>query len=222
MNTEVKKNIKKLINVFEMGVTDIKYSQIYIYGDGPGSRRQITLSFGITEYGNLKKLIQIYIAQNGVYADKFKKFVDKIGSQPLVDNSEFKSLLAESSKKDPIMRDCQERIYDIAYWDRAQSWFEDGGFKTNLAMAVIMDSFIHSGSIPSFLRNKFSTKLPISGGNEKDWIKNYCQSRKVWLANHSRKILRGTVYRVNFFLSQIEKGNWGLDCPFSAEGVKIC
>lgn len=217
-----KTNIKKLINVFEMGVKDIKYSQLYIYADGPGSRRQITLSFGITEYGNLKKLVQLYIANGGKYSEQFRPFVAKIGSTPLVDNSTFKALLIESSKNDAIMRDTQDKIYDIAYWDRAQNWFIEGGFKSNLAMAVIMDSFIHSGSILSFLRNKFATKLPAAGGDEKEWIKNYCQARKFWLANHSRKILRNTVYRMNFFISEIAKNNWEFDCPIKAQGVNIC
>lgn len=222
ISTQTKTDIKKLINVFEMGSKDIKYSQLYIYSDGPGSRRQITLSFGITEYGNLKKLIQLYIANKGNYASQFAPFVNKIGSTPLVDNATFKSLLIESSKNDPTMRDCQDKIYDSVYWDRAYNWFKEGGFKTNMAMAVIMDSFIHSGSVLSFLRNKFTTKLPAAGGDEKEWIKNYCQVRKFWLANHSRRILRGTVYRVNFFMSEMAKGNWDFSCPLLAQGVKVC
>ena len=219
---KTKSNIKKLINIFEMGRADIKYDQIYIYSDGPGEKRQITLSFGITEYGNLKKLVQNYIANAGKYSEKFEPFVSKIGISPLVDNSTFKSLLLESSKNDAIMKASQEKIYDLAYWDKAYNWFSEGGFTKNLSMAVIMDSFIHSGSIMSSLRNKFSTNLPSKGGDEKEWIKNYCQVRKFWLANHSRKILRGTVYRLNFFLSEINKDNWDFECPLVSQGVKIC
>jgi chitosanase len=222
INDDLKNRIKNVVNAFEMGSKNIKYAQIYIYRDGPKKIRQITLSFGITEYGNLKKLIQLYIADNGKYSEKFKPFVSSIGSKPLVDNAEFKKLLILSSKEDEIMRKAQDKIYDIAYWEPAYEWFLDHGFNNNLSLAIIMDSFVHSGGILGFLRNRFNANTPNNGGGEEEWIRQYLLTRRKWLANHSNPILRGTVYRIDFFLKHVGNNNWEFNCPMTAHGVNIC
>jgi chitosanase len=62
----------------------------------------------------------------------------------------------------------------------------------------------------------------VNGGNEKVWVESYCKARRSWLANHSRKILNKTVYRMDFMIDRIEKGDWELtQSPFNANGVKI-
>lgn len=213
----------KIIAVFENDSQspNMDYSTIYIYADGPNEKRQITLGQGITEYGNLQKLIQIYINDGGEFADKFSPYVDKIGKSPLADNKEFRALLVKASKEDSIFRAAEDKIFEDKYYTPAFKFFETGGFTRALSLAVILDSYIHSGSIPDFLRSRFPAKLPSKGGSESEWISQYLNVRRAWLAGHSRKILRGTVYRPDFFISLLNKKNYDLNLPFSVNGVKL-
>ena len=74
-------------------------------------------------------------------------------------------------------------------------------------MLVIYDSFIHSGSILPFLRQKFTENVPVNGGDEKKWIKQCVDTRHNWLENHSKLILRNTIYRTQCFKNQIKANN---------------
>lgn len=221
ISSEKKLKIRQIINVFENGRISADYSTIYIYRDGPNNVRQITLGFGITEYGNMAALIKLYINDGGLYAEHFKKFVAKIGKVALVDNSEFKSLLVRAAKEDPIMRNAEDKIYEEKYWTPALRFFTENGFTTPLAMAIILDSFVHSGSILPFLRKRFAAVPPAQGGSEYDWLYQYTVVRHNWLANHSNSILNGTIYRTRFFKDLLLKKNWNLDGQLIANGVKI-
>jgi chitosanase len=213
--------IKKILLAFEQSSTSIKYDKIYLWEDGPNNKKQITLSFGVTEYGNLKKLIKSYCFKNGAYTDKFTPYIPSIGVKALVEDSKFISLLKESAK-DPIMQEVQEEAYEEMYINPAYGFCDKNNFKEELSKLVICDSYLQSGSVLSLLRNMFSERPPINGGDEKVWIESYCKARRNWLANHSRKILNKTVYRVDFMLDRIKKGDWSLSqSPFVANGVKI-
>lgn len=215
--------MRKVINVFENDSQspNTDYSTIYIYPDGPNERRQLTLGFGITEYGTMKKLVQIYINDGGKFSDEFKPFVDKIGKSALVDNLTFRALLKKAAKEDQIFRSAEDKIFEDKYFAPALNFFEKNGFSKPLSLMVILDSYIHSGSIPDFLRSRFPASVPAKGGSEKEWIEQYTDVRHNWLANHSRKILRGTIYRTRFFKTQMAANNWELDPPFIVNGVKI-
>ena len=213
--------IKKVLLAFEQGRTNIKYDEIYKYEDGPNEVKQITLSFGITEYGNLKNFIKDYSLKGGRYSKDFNTYIPLIGTKPLVQDTSFINLLKESAS-DPVMQQCQEQAFDSMYITPALTWCSKNNLILPLSRAVIADSFLQSGSILSFIRNKFAAKLPVSGGDEKEWVESYCKARKDWLTNHSRKILNNTVYRMNFFLPLIESGDWNLEQKnYIANGVKI-
>lgn len=219
MNT--KSLIKKILLAFEQSSTSIKYDKIYLWNDGPNKSKQITVSFGITEYGNLKSLITNYISKQGKYSEKFNSYVDKIGKTPLANNTEFISLLKESAS-DPLMQIVQEQAFDKLYIDPAYEFAINNGFQENLSKLVICDSYLHSGSILQFLRNKFPTSVPVKGGDERKWIYEYCNARRSWLANHSNKILNNTVYRMDFMLGRLSKGDWQLsNPPYNANGVLV-
>lgn len=101
-------------------------------------------------------------------------------------------------------------------------WADNNGFSQTLSALVIYDSFIHSGSIPIFLRKRFPASVPADGGNEKDWIAEYVGTRDSWLRNHSNQLLRKTVYRTNCFQHEIVRNNWDLSqLPISANGVNV-
>ncbi len=213
--------IKKVLLAFEQSSTSIKYDAIYKYNDGPNKIKQITVSFGITEYGNLKKLLTSYVEKGGRFKSSFESYLPSVGVKPLVSDDKFVGLLKESAS-DPLMQMCQESAYESMYIEPAYKFCSSNGFEANLSKLVICDSYLHSGSILSLLRNKFSESVPAKGGDEKVWTKSYCKARKDWLANHSNKILNKTVYRMDFMLDLINKGDWDLtQSPLNANGVKI-
>lgn len=221
MNDNIKNFIKKVLLAFEQSSTTIKYNSIYKYDDGPKDIKQITLSFGITEYGNLKSFIQDYCDKKGKYSKDFISYLPLIGKTSLVENTSFINLLKESAT-DPAMQECQEIAYEKMYIAPALSWCSKNNFVLPLSNLVIADSFLQSGSILSLLRNKFSEKVPAAGGDEKAWVTEYCKARKIWLENHSRKILNKTVYRMITMLSLIEKDDWCLEqSTYNINGVKI-
>ncbi len=99
-------------------------------------------------------------------------------------------------------------------------FFNDYKFTTPLSLMAIQDSILHSGSMMDFLLNRFAESKPSSGGDEKQWIEDYCRVRRAWLYGKGG-ILRNTVYRMDFMQAQISKNNWDLKTPLYANGVKI-
>ncbi|NJM53710.1 MAG: chitosanase [Blastocatellia bacterium] len=100
-----KKILEKVVNVFETGSTIGNYGAISIYSDGPNDIRQITYGRSqTTEYGNLRALVQKYVAANGLYSKKLKPFAEKVGTIPLTDDATFKDLLKKAGKEDAAMR----------------------------------------------------------------------------------------------------------------------
>lgn len=223
-----KKKIIRVVNVFETGTIEGNYANISIYADGPkGSDgkpiKQITYGRSqTTEFGVLKVLIDQYIINKGQFADQFKPYSTKIGKQPsLFTDANFKKLLKEAANLDPIMRNSQDSFFDQLYYQPALSWFTSMKFTLPLSMLVIYDSFIHSGTILAFLRERFPTSVPKNGGDEKTWIKEYVAVRYQWLANNSNKILKNTVYRLICFENAISQNNWDLSKPIFANGITI-
>lgn len=221
-------NIKKdkimaILNVFETGSIKGDYSNISLYEDGKNGRKQVTYgrSQVTQDGGNLKKLLEMYIKDGGKYAEKFKPYLNKMDDADLYKDLQFLNYLKTAAKEDPIMITAQDKIFDSVYWKPAYDWFVNQGFKENLSLLVIYDSFIHSGTILDFLRKKFSEVPPVKGGNERKWIEEYVTARKTWLAGHSNRILRNTVYRPNCFLKCIADDNWTLDKPVLANGVTV-
>jgi chitosanase len=219
----IKKLIEHIINVFETGTPEGKYSQVTILADGKNGTRQITFGRSqTTEQGNLAKLIEMYILNNGIYTEQFSKYIDKIGKQPLVDNKTFKDLLRTAAKEDEIMRSTQDEFFDLAYYNPAYEFFTKNGFELPLSMLVIYDSYIHSGGILMSLRKRFGEYPPAKGGDEKKWITSYVDVRHQWLKYHANPILQRTIYRTQCFKDQITADNWMLDkLPVNANGVKV-
>ncbi len=224
----IKKKIEKVINAFETGSAEGNYAtlvKLKDYNDPQTKTRIVQVTFGrsqTTEFGHLKTLVQDYIDSNGINANELKPFLNSIGKKPsLATNDNFCNALKNAGKNDPVMKDCQDRLFDSKYYQPAHSWFSVNGFSLPLSLLVIYDSYIHSGSILSFLRKKFSTVVPVSGGEEKEWITNYVNARHNWLANHSDRLLKKTVYRTECFKEQLLHNNWDLSQTINAHGVII-
>jgi chitosanase len=219
---------KATLFMFETGTKEGDYSNVSIYKDGGGGAyRQITYGAAqTTQDGNLDSLLEMYIASvkkfetNDTLASKLAKYLPTKKKRTLVDNKTFITLLKDLGK-DAIMRYCQDLFFQDTYFLPAYKWFINQGFKQPLSMLVIYDSFIHSGCILSFLRKRFSESVPANGGDEKKWVQDYVNTRRSWLANHSNKILRKTVYRMDTMQRAINDDNWDLTKPIYANGETI-
>lgn len=217
--------IRRILSVAETGKPEWDPSAVYIYADDNRSnppRKQVTLSIGFTESGNLKKVLQAYVDAQGIHGIQFAPYLPAMGSGPsLASDSKFIALLKEAGK-DPVMVETQKKMFDRFYLGPAFRWASDNGFTLPLSFMVIADSYLHSGSMMEFLMNRFAEKKPAKGGNEKKWITEYCKARKDWLANHSNKVLRSTVYRMNCFLGEISRGNWMMEeAPIVMNGTPV-
>jgi chitosanase len=219
--TKKKDKIQSILNVFETGKPDGDYSNVTIFSDGPKGMRQITYGKSqTTEWGNLNKLIESYSNKNGKHSEFFKPYVSKIGKISLVNDKKLITELREAGS-DPVMKEAQDDFFDEHYWKPAFEFFKDNGFTQPLSMLVIYDSFIHSGGILNFLRNRFPAKTPSKGGNEKEWIEQYLNVRHSWLANHYNQILRKTTYRTKNMIQAVVRNDWNLNSPFIANGVSV-
>jgi chitosanase len=224
MISDAKKQlIQKVVNVFETGSAEGKYDQVVVYPDGKNGSRQITFGRSqTTEQGNLSKLLMLYIKNGGTFGDQFAAYMGKVGKVPLADDAAFKKLLVKAAREDSIMRSSQDQFFDLVYFTPALQFFERNKFTLPLSLLVIYDSYIHSGSIPDFLRKRFGESPPAAGGNEKKWIASYVDTRHQWLKYHQNVLLRKTIYRTQCFKDQIDADNWLLDkLPIIANGVKV-
>jgi chitosanase len=207
--------IRRILSVAETGKAEWDPGAVYIYRDDnrfSPPRRQVTVSVGFTENGNLKKMLESYIEKGGEKSAKFQNYLPGMGSKnrpTLAGDKEFIGLLKEAGS-DPKMRTAQEEAFDKLYLGPAFDWGEKYGFNEPMSYLVIADSFLHSGSMLNFLMNKFPEKKPSEGGDERTWTKSYLAARRRWLANHSNRILNGTIYRADAFLREIAKENWKL------------
>ncbi len=228
ITSPIKRKIEQVVNVFETGKKEGDYAQVTVYADytdpGTGNRiKQVTYGRSqTTEFGHLKALLQEYIANNGSYGHELAPFLNQLGRKPsLENNTVFCDLLRKAGKEDPVMKLSQDQFFDGKYYTPAFQWFTTQAFSLPLSMLVIYDSFIHSGSILSFLRKKFPTPVPANGGDEKEWISHYVLARHHWLSNHREPLLRLTAYRTTCFRELIADQNWKLTRPINANGTMI-
>lgn len=215
--------IERSINTIETGDPGGDYGAISIYADGPHDIKQITYGRAqTTEYGNLRKLVQMYAAAGGTYSGALASYGDRVGSEPLTDDTQFKNLLRDAGRKDPVMRKIQDQFFEEVYFMPAMRWADDNGFAKALSALVIYDSFIHSGQILWFLRQRFAESPPTLGGNEETWVSEYVRVRHEWLSNHHRPAVRKSIYRTRAYLEQIASGNWDLQIvPVRMNGMDV-
>lgn len=226
-DTFVHDKVVKIVTVFETGSPEGNYSCVSIYKDGGGGAyKQITYGkTQTTQDGHLDKLLTSYIDSFGDEpltdtAETIKAALPTKNKRSLCTDKKFIAALKEAGKEER-MKEVQDRFFDETYYAPAEKWFKTNGFTLPLSMLVIFDSFIHSGGILSFLRNRFAEKVPADGGDEKTWIRSYVTIRKVWLAAHTNKILRNTVYRMDTMQRAIKAGNWDLKKSVNANGVIV-
>ncbi len=223
VSEQQKSLIQRVVNVFETGTAEGKYHALAVYWDGFQSSAQITYGRSqTTEQGNLVRLIESYVENRGQLSEELSPYLEMIGQRQLFEDERFKALLIRAGQEDPVMRCTQDDFFDESYWQPSLIWMRQHELSTPLAHLVIYDSFIHSGRILMFLRQRFRAMPPVSGGDERSWLKAYVETRHQWLKHHSNPLLRKTIYRTQMFLDQIEEENWNLSSlPLVANGVAV-
>lgn len=226
--------ISRWLSATETGDPDGDYGNVSVLSDNPHGGRQITYGFHQTTEagGNLKKLLQGYLSRPGTVvsaADEalIRDFI-KAKQYQHVSNMTFRNMLNRLGD-DPEMHEAQEEFFLEHYMQPAVAWAEKNGFTDALSMLVIYDSFIQSGGILWFLRRRFSASPPANpGGNERDWIRSYVDTRHQWLKywgdgkSGKSKLLRTSSYRTKALLFELQRGNWDLDqTPMYVNGVKV-
>jgi chitosanase len=215
--------IRRIISVAETDSPQWDPASVYVYHDGNDGRKQCTLSIGFTaDGGNLRKVLERYGEAHGVYGEQLVPYIALLKAGDPGTDSDFIKLLKEIGNKDPLMMTIQEEMFDRLYLGPAFDWASRYGFGLPLSYLVIADSFLHSGGMLDFLMKRFAEPKPSAGGQERDWIKAYTDTRRDWLANHSNKILRNTVYRCDCYLAEIKRSNWDLaQTPLNMHGTEV-
>lgn len=214
--------IARILNTFEndSGSADTDYRSVYIYHDGNGKRRQVTLARGFTEDGgNLVKVVQRYVDKGGdapALIDALES--NRIGKGVLADDHEFIQALKDAHDQ-PAMQEAQDEVFNEEYLGPAIMWAADRGFVLPLSVAVVADSYLHSGSMKAKIMGRFPEKKPVDGGDEQDWIRAYVAARKDWLHDIG---IGQTDYRMTFFQDLMKEDNWDMDCPLERDGASIC
>jgi chitosanase len=214
ITTPIKQKIQQIVSVFETSSPSPKYSTLVVLPDGPrvNNHRILQITYGkyqTTEYGNLRLLVKMYCSNNGLLAPLLQPYLSKITRQPLHNDARFKQLLKQAATE-PIMQKTQDEFFDKYYWAPAFMFFKKNGFTLPLSMLVIFDSYIHSGGVPSWLRDDFRELPPARGGDEKAWITAYVRTRDRWLEENADYVLRNTDYRTDCMLELIRNDDWQL------------
>ena len=215
--------VTRILAAAENGDPNGDPAGVYVYNDGNGRRRQVTLGMGFTEDGGaLRKVIQKYVDAGGLFAAEMAPFIPRIGGNPnLSGNEAFKALLKRAGRQDPAFARAQHEIFQENYLKPAAEFCMRERLEEPLSFLVIADSYLHSGGILGFLRDRFPATTPRNGGNEKTWVQQYVDARHAWLSTHSNRILRNTVYRTNAFKAQFAAQNWMLTPPIGMNGIQV-
>ncbi len=196
---------------------DTNYKSIYIYNDGNGKRKQVTLSRGFTQDGgSLWKVLARYIQKGGAKSQFFAPYQEKMKDGELWRDRAFLKTIGDVSTE-PAMREAQDEVFNEVYLNPAIAWAQAKGFERSISYAIAVDSYLHSGRMTSWLVNSFPEHSPSEGGSEKVWMKAYLDARIDWFRRVSGP-LHTCMFRPAFFLSEIAKGNWDLKCPLSVPG----
>lgn len=214
--------IERVVNALATKSADGDYGAIIVRSDGPHGIRQLTYGRSLTtEYGKLRHLIVRYAAAGGLYSHDLGRYARRIGTEPLVDDKQFRSLLRTAGRTDPVMRRVQDLFFDEEYFLPAVQWCTDHGLVLPLSALVVYDSFIHSGGVLPLIRRSVMKCVPAEGGIEIDWTTAYVKARHRWLIDHRRADVRRTSYRTRCLSRQIAQGNWQLHPPIRANGVTV-
>jgi hypothetical protein len=212
-----------IVNIFEEDRPKGRYPYMLNFEDG--NIFQYGHSGASLQRGTLFTLIKNYCdSPNAKFKDHFKPYLNRLLTKDfsLAKDSEFIELLKAAAGEDPVMIDLQNQEYERNFWQPSLNKAQSLGIKTPLGIAVVHDSMFHG----NFERLKNQTRdhlegTPITGVDERKWIKTFLDFRKAWLSNHQNSVIRNSVYRVEELLRLVEQGNWELKAPITIRGFML-
>jgi len=178
--------------------------------------------------GSLFNLLNSYAKADGArFSDQIRPYLRPLSNkeQSLINDERFISILRQAGGEDPVMVQVQKKLFMQKYLEPAMNESNSIGIKTRLGIAVVADAILFQG-VASHKRLKDQTRnqldgTPITGIDEKKWIKKYLENRHAFLANNRLEPLKKTVYRPDFYLALANMDNWDLSKPFSIRGFYI-
>ena len=205
-----------IVSVFETGKLEGDYSAVAVLNDAAG------VSYGIKQFthrsGSLRQVVERYLGSGGTIGREIMTLrlallrkTTKAAIDKLAGDDAFKKAL-KSAAVTPEMREAQEAVARERYMEPAIRESVALGFELPLSLAVVYDSMVHG----SWQRLRDSIGPSV---DERKWIKEYVEERHEWLRSVPR--LKGTSYRTDFFLKQIERDNWELLLPVRVHGVLL-
>jgi chitosanase len=210
-----------VVNIFETGSIRGNYADVTLMAGDSGQltygRSQTTLASG-----NLFLLIQDYCARNdGSLSATFKPYLARLQAcdASLNNDMTFRGLLKDAGC-DPVMQDVQDAFFDRVYWDPAMRSADALGAQSALGAAIVYDSTVHGSwaHVRDLTRAQFGELKHIG---EIQWMSDYVETRRQWLATYPNPLLHKTVYRMDAFRLIINAGNWKLGLPLVVRGLSI-
>jgi len=210
-----------IVNIFETGSIRGDYADVTLL---PGDSGQLTYGRSQTTLasGNLFLLIEDYCNQsNGSLSAEFKPYLSKLQccDCSLNNDATFRGLLKDAGS-DPVMQDVQDAFFDRVYWDPAMRSADALGAQSALGAAIVYDSTVHGSwaQVRDMTRKQFGELKQIG---EVQWMSDYVETRRQWLATYPNPLLHKTVYRMDAFRQIINAGNWKLGLPLVVRGLSI-
>jgi chitosanase len=206
--------INKILFIFEAGKGPDDYGKVTICDDGPMGDMQI--KYGIIqepEYRNMKRIIEMYVGNNGKYAKELVDFINKIGIEGMHKNQVFISSL-KSAGNDEIMKEVQNKFFEEFYVTPALIWADDNKFKMPLSLLIIINSFIQLNWMPPYIINEMKIRTPYYGGDEKEFIKDYMDKRQIHAIHSPSKTINKWHPITQILRNQISEQNWYLEKKF--------
>lgn len=222
MLTETQKQTAQaIVNIFETGSARGEYGQVTLLAGDTGhltyGRAQTTLASG-----NLFLLIKAYVETPlAQFGTALAGFLPALEAKDIsLDNDSNLHELLKAAGEDPVMWDVQDQFFDRVYWEPTVRSANFISVVTPLGFSVVYDSRIH-GSWHRMRDRTIDEHGTVDNLGEKNWIGRYVDTRRDWLANHSNRLLRRTVYRMDSFLALIADNKWDLPLPLEVRGVTI-
>lgn len=216
-----KRTAQAIVNIFETGSVLGDYGNVTVIKGDSGhltfGRSQTTLATG-----NLHELILQYCLNPGArFSQRLEGYLPRLKERDTdLDWEGHLHNILRATADDPVMRETQDRFFDVKYWQQAEQSAGDSGISTPLGLAVVYDSTVHGswGLIRDQVTHAKGSPADIG---ERAWIQAYVDTRENWLADHSNKVLHVTVYRTQALNRLIELGYWGLELPLVVRGLEI-
>lgn len=190
----------------------------------PGDTGHLTFGRSQTTLGsgNLHDLLKQYADNTGArFARELTPYLQRFREKDLTLDADLHlHNVLRATADDPVMRDTQDEFFDKRYWTPAARLADREGITSPLGVAVVYDSTVH-GSWGAIRGRTNAACGPLPTAGERSWISQYVTERRAWLAGHSRKDLRDTVYRMDAFRRLIELDAWSFTLPLVVRDVEI-